>query len=116
MLAGLDDDSARDCIRTINRLRSILTQISPSLEQVLAVSTLTRTPVLDTLIHYKGPQGLNQTGHKRVLNLLSKRTRKDPTELVDALFDALQAHTVIVPGTEAAQLVIFPSWRQISRQ
>lgn len=58
------------------------------------------------LIHYKGPQGLKQAGYKRILNWLSKRTRKDPTELVNALFDALQAQTVTVPGTEAAQLVI----------
>ena len=35
-----------------------------------------------------------------------KRTRKDPTPLVDDIFAALKAQTVIVPGSDAAELVI----------
>lgn len=62
MLSGFDDDIARDCTRTINRLRSVLAQIYPSLERVFAGSTLTRTPVLDLLIHYKGPKASNELG------------------------------------------------------
>ncbi len=48
---------AQDCTRTVTRLRSVLTEIYPSLERVFAGSTLTRTPILELLIHYKGPQG-----------------------------------------------------------
>ena len=55
MLSGLDDDIARDCTRTINRLRSILVQIYPSLERVFAGEMLQRTFVLDLLIPYGGP-------------------------------------------------------------
>ncbi|MFV8382337.1 IS110 family transposase [Corynebacterium hindlerae] len=44
MLSGFDDDIARDCTRTINQLRSVLTQICPSLERVFAGSTLTSYP------------------------------------------------------------------------
>lgn len=99
-------DIARDCTRTVNRLRSILTQIYPSLERVLAGSTLTRTPILDMLIHYKGPQGLKRAGYHRVLNWMIKHTRKDPTPLVDEIFAALKAQTVTVPGSDAAELVI----------
>lgn len=106
MLSGFDDDIARDCTRTVNRLRSILTQIYPSLERVFAGSTLTRTPILDMLIHYKGPQGLKRAGYQRVLNWMIKHTRKDPTPLVDEIFAALKAQTVIVPGSDAAELVI----------
>lgn len=106
MLSGFDGDIARDCTRTVNRLRSILTQIYPSLERVLAGSTLTRTPVLDLLIHYKGPQGLKRAGYHRVLNWMIKHTRKDPTPLVDEIFAALKAQTVTVPGRDAAELVI----------
>lgn len=67
MLSGFDDDISRDCTRTVNRLHSALTQICPSLERVLAGSTLTPTPVLDLLIHYKGPTGLKKAGRTRVL-------------------------------------------------
>lgn len=66
--SGFDDGIARNCTRTINRLRSILPQIYPSLEKVFAGSTLTLTPILDLLISYKRPQGLKQAGYRRVLN------------------------------------------------
>lgn len=67
MLSGFDDDIVCDCTRTINRLRSVLTQIypsleRPSLERVFAGSTLTCTPVLDLLIRYKGPKALTELG------------------------------------------------------
>ncbi|CAB0523312.1 IS110 family transposase [Corynebacterium diphtheriae] len=68
ILSGFDDGIARNCTRTINRLRSILTQIYPSLEKVFAGSTLTLTPTLDLLISYKRPQGLKQAGYRRILN------------------------------------------------
>ncbi|CAB0781364.1 IS110 family transposase [Corynebacterium diphtheriae] len=106
MLSGFDDDIARDCTRTINRLRSVLTQIYPSLERVFAGSTLICTPVFDLLIHYKGPQGQKRAGYHRVLNWMVKHTRKDPTALLDAIFAALKAQTATVLGSDAAELVI----------
>ena len=60
MLSGFDDDISRDCTTTVNRLRSLLTQIHPSLERVFAGSTRTRDPILDLLIHYTGPTGLKK--------------------------------------------------------
>ena len=106
MLSGFDDDISRDCTRTVNRLRSVLTQIYPSLKRVFAGSTRTHTPTLDLLIHYTGPTGLKKTGCTRVLAWLSKRSRHNPDVLVDSIFVALAARTVTVPGTEAAELVI----------
>ena len=106
MLSGFDDDLARDCTRTINRLRSVLTQIYPTVERVFAGSILARDSVLELLIHYKGPQGLKRAGYHRVRNWMLKHTSKDPTALVDALFDALKAQTVTVPGTDTAEVVI----------
>lgn len=38
MLSSFDDDIPRDCTRTVTRLRSVLTQIHPSLGHVLASS------------------------------------------------------------------------------
>lgn len=69
-------DTARDYTRAINRLRSVLTQIYPSLERAFAGSTLTRIPILDLLIHYKGPQGLKRAGYQRVLNWMIKHTQR----------------------------------------
>ena len=106
MLAGFDDDIAKDATRTKNRLRSVLTQIHPALERVFAGEILSRTLVLDSLIHYEGPTKLTAAGRGRVLKWMRNRTKKDPAALVDAIFAALAEQTVTVPGTAAAELVI----------
>lgn len=106
MLSGLDDDIARDCTRTINRLRSILVQIYPSLERVFAGEVLQRAFVLDLLIHYGGPTKLKKSGKARVLAWARNHAKKDPEALVDDIFQALGAQTVTVPGTGAAEIAI----------
>ena len=102
MLSGLDDGIARDCTRTINRLRSILVQIYTSLERVFAGEIIQRAFVLDLLIHYAGPTKLKKMGRKWVLTWARNDTKKDPEALVDSIFQALGAQTVTVPGTAAA--------------
>lgn len=106
MLAGFHDDIAKDATRTKNRLRSVLTQIHPALERVFAGEILSRTLVLDSLIHYEGPTKLAAAGRGRVLKWMRNRAKKDPASLVDAIFAALAEQTVTVPGTAAAELVI----------
>ena len=106
MLAGFDDDIARDCSRTKNRLRSVLTQIHPAFERVFVGEILARTIVLDLLIHYGGPTKIRAAGRARVLKWARNRSRKDPVELIDRIFTALAEQTVTVPGTAAAELVI----------
>lgn len=86
MLSGLDDDIARDATRTINRLRSVLTQIYLSFERALPGDVITRPLVLEMLIHYGGPTKLKKAGYQRVHNWMAKRAKKDPTKLVDAIF------------------------------
>ena len=61
MLAGFHDDIAKDATRTKNRLRSVLTQIHPALERVVAGEILSRTLVLDSLIHYETEMGCLQS-------------------------------------------------------
>ncbi|STC40830.1 IS110 family transposase [Corynebacterium amycolatum] len=106
MLAGFHDDIAKDATRTKNRLRSVLTQIHPALERVFAGEILSRTLVLDSLIHYEGPTKLAAAGRGRVLKWMRNRAKKDPAALVDAISAALAEQTVTVPGTAAAELVI----------
>ncbi|TXS74797.1 IS110 family transposase [Corynebacterium sp. LK11] len=104
MLAGFHDDIAKDATRTKNSLRSVLTQIHPALERVFAGEILSRTLVLDSLIHYEGPTKLAAAGRGRVLKWIRNRAKKDPDTL--AIFAALAEQTVTVPGMAAAELVI----------
>ena len=106
MLSGLDDDIARDCTRTINRLRSILVQIYPSLERVLPGDVIQRPFVLELLIHYGGPTKLKKSGKNRVLTWARNHAKKNPDRLVEDIFKALDAQTVTVPGTAAAEVAI----------
>ncbi|CUU67532.1 IS110 family transposase [Corynebacterium variabile] len=106
MLSGLDDDIARDCTRTINRLRSVLVQIYPSLERVLPGDVIQRPFVLELLIHYGGPTKLKKSGKNRVLTWARNHAKKNPDRLIEDIFTALDAQTVTVPGTAAAEVAI----------
>lgn len=106
VLAGFDDDLARECTRAINRLRSLLVQIYPSLERVFTGTILTRPVVLELLIRYQGPQGLKAAGKSGVKRWAKNHTRKDPSALVDQIFDALAEQSVVVPGAATVELVI----------
>lgn len=94
VLAGLEDDLARECTRAINRLRSLLVQIYPSLERVFLGTILTRPIVLELLIQYHRPAGLKAAGKSGV----KRCARKDHSTLIDQTFTALAEQTVTVPG------------------
>lgn len=106
VLAGFDDDLARECTRAINRLRSLLVQIYPSLERVFTGTILTRPIVLDLLIRYHGPHGLKAAGKSGVKRWAKNHTRKDPSVLIDQIFAALSEQTVTVPGAATVELII----------
>lgn len=106
VLAGTDEDLAHDITRAINRLRSLLLQIHPALECVFKGTVLTRTIVLDLLVRYRGPAGLRSAGKSGVKRWAKNHTRKDPSHLIDAIFEALAEQTVVVPGTAASESVV----------
>jgi len=106
VLAGFDDDLARECTRAINRLRSLLVQTYPSLERVFTGTILTRPIVIELLTRYHGPQGLNAAGKSGVKRWAKNHTRTDPSTLVDQIFDALAQQPVVVPGAATVELVI----------
>ncbi|PVE18416.1 IS110 family transposase [Arthrobacter sp. Bz4] len=106
VLSGFDTDLTHECTRSINRLRSLLLQIFPSLERVFVGTILTRTLVLDLLIKYAGPTGLRAAGRGNVLRWARNHSRKDPTKLINEIFAALEEQTVTVIGTDAVELVI----------
>ena len=65
VLSGFDEDLACESTRAINRLRSLLVQIYPSLERVFPGVVLARAIVLDLLIRYHGLAGLKAAGKNR---------------------------------------------------
>ncbi len=113
VLAGFDDDLARDCTRQINRIRSLLLQIHPALERVFAGTRLTNQLSLDLLARYGGPTLLAKAGSSRVKSWARKTKHRGVDALVDDIFRALDEQTVTVIGTAAAETVIPRVARQI---
>lgn len=106
VLSGFNADLTHECTRAINRLRSLLLQIFLAVERVFPGTVLTRPLVLELFIKYSGPTGLRAAGRGNVLRWARNHSRKDPVNLVDAIFTALGEQSVTVIGTEAVELVI----------
>lgn len=106
VLAGYDDDLARESTRSINRLRSLLLQIHPALERVFAGTRLTNKLSLDLLARYGGPTGLTKAGQARVKAWARKTKHRGIDTLIDDVFAALAQQTVTVIGTAAVETVV----------
>lgn len=106
VVAGFDDDLAHECTRSINRLRSLLTQIHPVLERVFAGKKLTTRLVLDLLVRYGGPTGLAKAGPTKVRAWAHKTKHRCVDQVINDVFTALSEQTVTVSGTAAAETVI----------
>lgn len=105
MVVGFDDDLAAEVTRTKNRLRGLLTQIHPSLERVLG-PRLEHPAVLALLERFGSPAQLRKAGRRRLLTLIRPKAPRMAERLVDDLFATLNEQTVIVPGTDAAALIV----------
>lgn len=91
--------------RIKNRLRGLLTQIHPSLEQVLG-PRLDHPAVLALLERFGSPAQIHKAGHRRLIALLRPKAPRMAERSVDDIFTALDEQAVIVPGTEAAALIV----------
>ncbi|SEG94799.1 Transposase [Actinacidiphila yanglinensis] len=105
MIAGFDDDLAGESTRIKNRLRGLLTQIHPSLERVLG-PRLDHPAVLGLLERFGSPTQLRKAGRRRLVTLLRPKAPRMAERLVEDIFTALDEQTVVVPGTEAAALIL----------
>jgi len=105
VLVGFDDDLAAEATRVRNRIRGLLTQIHPALERVLGPKA-DHPAVLEILSRFGGPQGLRQAGRRRLLTPARKLAPRMGEQLVDDIMAALDAQTVTVPGSAAAEAVL----------
>ncbi|OYQ09220.1 IS110 family transposase [Ralstonia solanacearum K60] len=105
MLCGFDDDLAAQVTQTSNRIRSLLTQIHPALERVLG-PRLDHPAVLDLLERYPSPAALAATSEKTLANRLTKLAPRMGKRLAAEIVQALGEQTVVVPGTQAATVVM----------
>lgn len=105
MLVGFDDDLAGEVTRIKNRLRGLLTQIHPSLERVLG-PRLDHPAARFLLERHGSPAQLREAGRRRLISLLRPKAPRMAERLVADIFDALEEQTVVVPGTDAAALIV----------
>lgn len=105
MLCGFDDDLAAQVTQTSNRIRGLLTQIHPALERVLG-PRLDHPAVLDLLERYPSPAALAATSEKALANRLTKLAPRMGKRLAAEIVQALGEQTVVVPGTQAATVVM----------
>ncbi|MDM4719769.1 IS110 family transposase [Micromonospora sp. WMMA1363] len=105
VLVGYDDDLAGEVTRISNRIRGLLTQIHPPLERVLGPK-LQHPAVLELLSQCGGPAGLRKAGRTKLVEMVKKRAPRIGVRLVAQILTALDAQTVVVPGTAAAETVL----------
>jgi transposase len=105
VLVGFDDDLAAEATRVRNRIRGLLTQVHPALERVLGPKA-DHPAVLELLARFGGPAGLRQAGRRRLGTVARKLAPRMGEQLVADIQVALEAQTVTVPGTTAAEAVL----------
>ncbi|TPA04501.1 IS110 family transposase [Burkholderia pseudomallei] len=105
MLRGFDDDLAAQLTQTSNRIRGLLTQIHPALERVLG-PRLDHPAVLDLLERYPSPSALAAANEKTLANRLTKLAPRLGKNWAAEIVQALNEQAVIVPGTQAAAIVM----------
>ncbi|MFV2013723.1 IS110 family transposase, partial [Micromonospora sp. LOL_027] len=105
VMVGYDDDLAGEVTRVANRIRGLLTQIHPPLERVLGPK-LQHPAVLEAISRCGGPTGLRRAGRAKLTEIVKARAPRMGARLVDQILTALDAQTVVVPGTTAAETVL----------
>jgi hypothetical protein len=105
MIAGFDDDLGGESTRIANRLRGLLTQIHPSLERVLG-PRIQHPAVLKLLAQYGSPAQIRKAGRRRLVTLIRPKAPRMAERLIEDFFTALDEQTVVVPGTDAAALIV----------
>ena len=105
MIVGFDDDLASEATRLSNRLRGLFTQIHPHMERVLG-PRMQHPAVLRLLDQFGSPAQMRRAGRQRLVALIRPKAPRMAERLIDDVFTALDEQTVVVPGTDAAALIV----------
>lgn len=105
VLVGFDDDLAGEATRISNRIRGLLTGIHPALERVLG-PRITHPAVLEILSRCGGPAGIRAAGKRKLTAIAAKNAPRMGAKLVADIQAALEAQSVVVPGSAAAETVL----------
>ncbi|MGW3252280.1 IS110 family transposase [Streptomyces fungicidicus] len=105
MITGFDDDLAGESTRIANRLHGLLTQIHPSLERVLG-PRIQHPTVLRLLEQFGSPAQIRKAGRRRLVTLIRPKAPRMAERPVEDIFTALDEQSVVVPGTDAAALIV----------
>lgn len=97
VLNGRDVDLATDANRISNRCRDALVAVSPALERAVG-ERLGQAGVRDVLIRWSTPTALRQAGKSRVRKAIARRSPRLADKVTEAIFDALDAQSVTLPG------------------
>ncbi|MGW4759633.1 IS110 family transposase [Streptomyces chartreusis] len=105
MIVGFDDDLAAEATRLSNRLRGLFTQVHPHLERVLG-PRIQHPTVLKLLSQFGSPAQIRKAGRRRLITLIRPKAPRMAERLINEVFTALDEQTVVVPGTDAAALIV----------
>ena len=83
----------------------MLTGIHPALERVLGPK-ITHPAVLEILSRCGGPVGIRKAGKRRLTTLATKHAPRMGPRLAEEILTALDAQSVTVPGSNAAEIVL----------
>jgi transposase len=105
VLAGYDDDLAAESTRLTNRLRDALLHVHPTLERLLG-KHFDRAGVLELLAQAPTPAALRQLDAAAMTEIMRPGSPRLAKTLPAKIHTALDAQTVVIPGTEAFGTVI----------
>jgi transposase len=105
VLAGYDDDLAAQSTRLTNRLRDAMLHVHPALERLLG-QRLDRGGVLDLLAAAPTPQALRKLDTGAMAEIMRPRSPRLAKTIPAQIITALEAQSVLVPGTAAFGRVI----------
>ena len=105
VLAGYDDDLAAESTRLTNRLRDALLHVHPALERLLG-KHFDRPGVLELLAQAPTPAALRDLDAAAMTEIIRPGSPRLAKTLPEKIRTALDAQTVVIPGTPAFGTVI----------
>lgn len=104
LLTAHRTDLVTDRVRTVNRLRDVLTGMFPALERAFDYSA--RKGALVLLTGYQTPAALRRRGQARLTSWLVNRGVRDADSVAAAAVEAAQAQQSALPGEDVAAQIV----------